>query len=320
MQTNPDRLTFPTIEPKFLDVTRRALIWSLCLHLLVPLGLITTNALHLTSLSLFGKRHKDQLYQSFIQVDMVALPEEVGLDRKFVDPTLPIQEKPILPPEIAAPPPPPAVTEEYTFPSKIEEAKNKIEAERKEMLAAEEKRKSEAEKKRKDEEERRKKIEEEKRKAEEEKAKRQKEQKAALEKLQSDLEREQALKALEKSAEDKAGKVGRDKVAGNILSKGTSSKGKIGKDRDAYLAIVQETVTANFNVYPWLSRKSLEAHVLIRVGRNGKITQRTLTKTSGNPRYDSSALAAVDATRQLPPTDDEGILAEGITIVFKPEE
>lgn len=316
MEKQTDRLSSPLLEPKFLDVSRRAVLWSLILHLAIPLGFVTTDALNLTSFDLFGKKHKDQLYQSFIQVDMVALPEEVGLDRKFVDPTLPLRNETILPPEVSTTAPPPT-QEEFIFPSKADKTeqdlKAKLEAEKREMELAEAKRKAEAEKKKKEEEEKKK-------KAEAEKLRRQKEQKAALEKLQKEAEREQALRALEKSAEEKDGKAGREKIAGNILSKGTSTRGKIGADRDAYLAIVQETVTANFNVYPWLSRKTLEAHVLIKVARTGKITQRTLVKSSGNPRYDSSALGAVDATRQLPPTDDEGILQEGITIVFRPEE
>ncbi len=59
------------------------------------------------------------------------------------------------------------------------------------------------------------------------------------------------------------------------------------------------------------------AEARIRVRRNGQVTQRTLTKPSGNSAMDESVMAALESVARLSPLPAECGEHEDITIAFE---
>jgi TonB family protein len=144
------------INQRFLQVPTSALIFSIILHLCIPLAVIIMRGLDAWN---FNRKDTTAKYQSFIQVDVVALPDAMLNDKQTLDTSLPIVDKPK---------------------SLLEEIKSKddvmsVESEKERLQKIKETEMAEKTKKEKE------------RKAEEEKA---------LKKLQEDAKREQALKAL----------------------------------------------------------------------------------------------------------------------------
>jgi hypothetical protein len=85
-----------TLETRIFNLPRTAVIWSLILHISLPLWVLTYQMLernHLLPFSQPKKLDKD-LYQNFIQVDVVALPDQLISDKTKPDTTLPIVDKP----------------------------------------------------------------------------------------------------------------------------------------------------------------------------------------------------------------------------------
>src|SRR5262249_1419060 len=83
------------LDPRFINIPRRTFYLSLLLHVSVLFVVFSSNVLDLSSIELFKKKPMDKVYQDFVQVDMVALPEKVGMEDKFVDPSLPIVKNPV---------------------------------------------------------------------------------------------------------------------------------------------------------------------------------------------------------------------------------
>lgn len=271
-------------EQQFIYVPRKILIWSAVIHACVPLLLVLNVGLEKLGISIFGKRNNPiEVYQNFIQVDVVGLPDELMNQRTEVDSTLPLVENPSTAPE-------PAKAAEDPEAMHLEEERKQAEAAAK------------------------KKAEEAKVAAEEKKAKAEKEK--ALKQMQREAEKEAALKSLkENSAQGK----GRAKISGNLLSKGTAMSGKVGSAKDQYSAMVAARIREHFNIFPWQKKKGLSTSVFIEINSMGRIREKRIMKASRDPVYDASVLQAIEESQPLPVPADMSLVSDGITLVFTPE-
>lgn len=283
--------TSDTFETRVFNLPKTAVIWSLILHASLPLWILTYQILERNHLLPFNNPQKmnKELYQNFIQVDVVALPDQLISDKTKPDTTLPIVDKPQNVKEEVKPD-----KEDPILEAKEEAAKAKAEMEAKRQ--AEIKKKEEV-----------KATQEKKRKAEQEKA---------LKRLQQEADREAAMKNLAKNQE---GQKGRQKLSGNILSKGTATIGKVGTNKDQYAALVAKAINDHFNYFPWQKKKNLVAYVYLEIYKTGRLKFRKVVKGSTDSTFDSAVLQAVDESQPLPIPEDLSVISDGITIEFKPE-
>jgi colicin import membrane protein len=270
------------LNQRFVYIPKTALIGSLIFHLTLLLAFVTVKVLDHFGIHLF-KPHPLEIYQNYIQVDVVGLPDQLINEKKSVDPTLPTVDKPKAVPEPAP--------KDVVKPEEPLKSADDIMAEKKK---AELKKKEEA-----------KRVADEKEKKERDKA---------LKKLQDEAKREAALKALARN-----GKTGRNKLAGNMLSKGTGASGAIGTASDAYKALIYQRIKEHFNVYAWQRKKGLVSVVNFEILSNGRVRQKKVIKSSVDPLYNSAVLQAIDEAQPFPLPEDKSILNSGITIEFKPE-
>src|SRR4051812_46825311 len=83
------------LNQRFLFVPRPALVASLVLHLGVPFAFLLYSGLKSLGIEIFPKEKKPQItdYQNYIQVDMVALPDQLVSQQFSVDTSKPIVDK-----------------------------------------------------------------------------------------------------------------------------------------------------------------------------------------------------------------------------------
>jgi TonB family protein len=82
---------------------------------------------------------------------------------------------------------------------------------------------------------------------------------------------------------------------------GTSTEASVG---DAYLSAVVDAIRKNWSVPAGLSIgdvSSFETDIRVSISDDGTLVNPTMRKSSGNSLYDDSCLAAVQATRRVPP-------------------
>lgn len=144
-------------------IPRAALIASVVLHLMIPTSWLTVKALEALGIQIFPQTHVKDVYQEYVQVDLVGLPDIAIRDLEKLDPTLPEVENP-------------ASTEK-------EEAED-------DTMALEAEKKAHAEKERTEKLEKAKKI-----------AREEEEKKKALKQIEEEMKREQALKSLAQNKE-----------------------------------------------------------------------------------------------------------------------
>lgn len=273
------------IENRFLTIPVSAFVFSLVLHGSFLIFFVSIPILESMGISILPKKKILQdAYQSFIQVDVVALPDTLPNERPSLDTALPIVDKPA----------------QAIEPEKVETKKDDV------LISPEAKKEEEAKKAA----EQKKKVEQE---AKEKDRKKQADQEKALKKIQEEAKREAALKALN----DKGGKVGRKKLSGNVLSKGTSLTGVVGTAKDQYAGRIVQAALQNFNIYFWQQKKGLAAVVHLELFPTGKVRSRQIIKKSIDATYDSAVLQAIDAAT-FPPPEDPSILDEGFNITFIP--
>ena len=279
------------LNQRFLFIPKSALLASAILHGLVLFSFITVKILDHFGIHLFSKPllNTKELYQDFIQVDVVALPDQMFGEK--VDTALPVVDKPAQAEE------PKPVTKEPE-PEKI--------------VAPDEMVNPEVDAKKKAAAEKEKKVAEAKAKAEKQKV----EQENALKKLQEEASREAALKSLAA----KSGKKGRASLKGNRLSQGTGTSGMVGTPSDRWGALLRQRILENLNLYQWQKKKGIEAVVFLRIYPNGRIRERKIVKPSMDSTYNASVLQAIDASQPLPVPDEASLYEEGINLVFRPEE
>ncbi len=281
-----------TLDDKFLELPSSALTVSLVLHGMLIFCVVSVKVLDKMGVEIFKKKEdvSQKMYQSFIQVDVVGLPQQLINEKPSLDTTMPIVEKPKV------------TKEEVDKKSHEDEMKLAREVEQK---------KAEDLKRQKDIADMKAKAEE--KIAHEKKLKADKEKAKALKQLEFEAKREQALKGLQSAA----GKKGRGKVVGNVLSQGTSSTGAIGTVKDRYRGIIKEEVLQHFSVSFWQKKKLLKAGVHLELMASGKVKSRKIISPSSDSLYDSAVLNAIDQST-FPPPDEDSILNDGIDIYFTP--
>jgi outer membrane biosynthesis protein TonB len=284
-------MTSDELNWRFIHTPKIFLYLSLALHLCIPLFFGTVTLLDKLGWSLLGpKTPQKEIYQEFIQVDMVGLPDQLLGDQNDVDTSLPIDEKTVPPTKAEEPAPTPAPEEGAEKGKSQEDIMAEAEAQaKKEAEAA----KAKAEKERK----------------EAERVAREK----ALKQIEAETRREAALKEL-------AAKGTRGKLKGNLLSKGTSSKGLIGTAKDAYISLIAKKVKEHFNIYAHHKKRALVGTVFILLDARGNLKEYRIVKPSKDSTFDSALLLGVKEAAPLPVPNDDSVLREGITIEFRADE
>lgn len=285
-------------EERFIYIPRFALIVSLLIHLSFPLLI---GGVHLMEKSGFRflphrKAQKD-VYQTFIQVDIVALPEQLINQKPVIDPTLPAVDNPAVVPRAT----PPRLTH-------IEETKEDLLVPDAEEQRRAEERKKAGEKKM---------AAEEKMAADRKEKQRRADEKTVLKRLEEEVNREQAIKALAKAGE---AFVGRPKISGNVISQGTSTKGSIGTDALAYGALVRQRIRDCFDVYEWQTKKELVTGIHFDILPSGRVINLFIIKPSQDSLYDSAVKKAVIECQPYPLPADSSIVEGGFTVTFKPNQ
>lgn len=89
----------------------------------------------------------------------------------------------------------------------------------------------------------------------------------------------------------------------------------------AYIGKVRQLFLPEFRPIPALKGQGLSTHVFVRTDDHGRIVQRRVARSSGNPSWDQAALAAVHAvdTLPIPPDDYRARMKAGYTIEFSDE-
>jgi TonB family protein len=82
------------LQNNFIQIPRAALIASLILHLMIPTGWLTVKALEALGIQVFPKTSIKDVYQEYVQVDLVGLPDISIRDLEKLDPSLPEVEAP----------------------------------------------------------------------------------------------------------------------------------------------------------------------------------------------------------------------------------
>ncbi len=271
-------------EHQFVYVPRKIIFWSTLIHASIPALLLINIGLEKLGISLFPKNRNNttEVYQNFIQVDVVALPDELMNQRSEVDSTLPLVENPSTAPE---------AVKNVEDPEAMHLEEERLAAEAKKR-AVDAKFAADSEKKAKAEKEK------------------------ALKQMQREAEKEAALKSLK---ENSSAQKGRGKIAGNLMSKGTAMSGKVGTAKDRYSALVAQKIREHFNIFPWQKKKGLAASVYIEINSMGRIREKRLMKVSRDPVFDAAVLQAVEESQPLPVPEDMSLVSDGITLEFRPE-
>ena len=258
-------------QPKFVYIPKPALIASLILHGALLVLLVATRTMDSLGLSLFLKPTPHQkVVQDFIQVDMVALPDQ--MIHQKIDVEAPKIDSKMKPAHAPAPAVPKAT--ELVIPLKPSPTPVKPKPD-----------------------------------PAQERVKHLEEQEEALQRLRSEANRENALKALSRPV-----------LKGNRLSKGLSTKGTVGTREDQYAALVKKAIQQHFSIYVWQKKRPLIAVVFLEIFPNGRVKQKKIVNPSPDSLYNSSVMRAVEAAEPLPIPEDLDLLSGGLTLEFKSQE
>jgi TonB family protein len=114
----------------FINIPASSVLISLGVHISILILLLSVHALDGIGFSLFKKKEIKEPYQSFIQVDVVALPDQLPKDMPNVDMSQPIVDKPaVLVEKPAASPSPSDLMKLHDKKASKEEADKKIKKE-----------------------------------------------------------------------------------------------------------------------------------------------------------------------------------------------
>lgn len=300
-----------------------------------PLGLALLVHLLLIAALTWGVRWRRDDTPAF-EVELWSRIPQQAAPREVTPPPPPPtpapQPQPRPEPQPAPPPPPPAPLPQKEAEIAIEQAK-KQEQERQRQLAEEKARKEKAERERQERErqerekrERERKLAEEKKKKEEEQ-KRQAEQKRKEEQRrlaeQKRKEEEARRQQLEEERRQATARV-RDEQLRRILGQAgatgspdsTGSTQRASGPSSSYAGLVAARIRPNI-IYTQDFAASLRAEIEVHAQPDGRIINRRLVRSSGNPDWDDAALRAIDRTGSLP-RDVDGRVPSPIVIVVRP--
>ena len=127
-------------------------------------------------------------------------------------------------------------------------------------------------------------------------------QKAALEKLKKmsavDKIRQQVQN--EKTAAETA-KI----LKGRVISKGTALTGLDRIQSDNYTGQLDALVKSHWALPQWLIGKPLKTRVLVKIEPDGRVSDKKVVQSSGNPTYDDYCLQAVTKASPFPKVPDK---------------
>ncbi len=82
------------LKNQFIEIPRAALVASVILHLMIPVSFVTVKGLEMLGIQVFPPTHVKDVYQEFVQVDIVGLPDVSIPDLEKLDPALPEVDAP----------------------------------------------------------------------------------------------------------------------------------------------------------------------------------------------------------------------------------
>lgn len=111
----------------------------------------------------------------------------------------------------------------------------------------------------------------------------------------------------------------RPALGGNIISKGGSVQGEVANDADEFTATVQTHVRKFWRAPPWSAGQNYKVRVVVKLAPNGRVLSKMVSRSSGRPEFDASALEAVQAADPFPPAPEffkRILMNEGIECGF----
>lgn len=122
-------------------------------------------------------------------------------------------------------------------------------------------------------------------------------QKEALEKLKKMSAIEKIRQQVQnQKAADAAAKV----LKGRVLSKGTSPTGLDKIQSENYLVQLDALIKSKWALPQWLIGKPLKTKVLVKINPDGRVADKKIVQSSGNPTYDEYCMKAIENASPFP--------------------
>lgn len=122
-------------------------------------------------------------------------------------------------------------------------------------------------------------------------------QKEALEKLKKMSAIEKIRQQVQnQKAADAAAKV----LKGRVLSKGTSPTGLDKIQSENYLVQLDALIKSKWALPQWLIGKPLKTKILVKMHPDGRVADKKIVQSSGNPTYDEYCIQAIDKASPFP--------------------
>ena len=122
-------------------------------------------------------------------------------------------------------------------------------------------------------------------------------QKEALEKLKKMSAIEKIRQQVQnQKAADAAAKV----LKGRVLSKGTSPTGLDKIQSENYLVQLDALIKSKWALPQWLIGKPLKTKILVKIHPDGRVADRKIVQSSGNPTYDDYCIQAIEKAAPFP--------------------
>ncbi len=144
-----------------------------------------------------------------------------------------------------------------------------------------------------------------------------------LEEIQSNLraeaKRQEILNKYKQEQKNSDSGDTRPALGGNIISKGGSVQGEVANEADEFTAMIQTHVRKFWKAPPWSAGQNYKVRVVVKLAPNGRVLSKAVSRSSGRPEFDASALEAVEAADPFPPAPEffkRIIMNEGIECGF----
>lgn len=126
-------------------------------------------------------------------------------------------------------------------------------------------------------------------------------QKAALEKLKKESAKNAALDKIRQQVHNEkiAAEVAKIQK-GRVISRGTALTGVDRLQSDNYTGQLDALVKAQWALPQWLIGKPLKTKVLVKIEPDGRVSDKKIVQSSGNPTYDDYCLQAVTKASPFP--------------------
>jgi len=137
--------------------------------------------------------------------------------------------------------------------------------------------------------------------------------------LRAEAKRQEILNKYKQEQKKSGSEDARPALGGNIISKGGSVQGDVANEADEFTATIQTHVRKFWKAPPWSAGQSYKVRVVVKLAPNGRVLSKSVSRSSGRPEFDASALEAVEAADPFPPAPEffkRIIMNEGIECGF----